>query len=68
MVSSLQEIARPTEAIREQTEPKVQRLIELTKANQQAYQDVLDWFKYQWDIEKPGQKLEHFATLSEEEF
>jgi hypothetical protein len=61
-------IAPPTDEIREQTEPKVQRLIELTKTNQQAYRDVLDWFKSRFDIEKLGQKLERFATLSEDEF
>jgi hypothetical protein len=61
-------IAPPTEEIREQTEPRVQRLIELTKANQEAYRDVLDWFKSRFSIEKAGQKLERFATLSEDEF
>lgn len=61
-------IAPPTDEIREQTEPKVQRLIELTKANQQAYREVLDWLKSRFAMEKPGQKLERFATLSEEEF
>jgi hypothetical protein len=60
--------AQTTDEIREQTEPKVQQLIELTKANQQAYRDVLDWFKSRFGIEKLGQKLERFATLSEDEF
>jgi len=61
-------IAPPTDEIREQNEPKVQRLIDLTKTNQQAYRDVLDWMQSRFEIDKLGQKLERFATLSEAEF
>lgn len=61
-------IAPPTDEIREQTEPKVQRLIDLTKTNQQSYRDVLDWMQSRFEIDKLGQKLERFATLSEDEF
>jgi Eco57I restriction-modification methylase/TaqI-like C-terminal specificity domain len=61
-------IAPPTDEIREQTEPKVQRLIDLTKTNQQSYRDVLDWMQSRFGIDKLGQKLERFATLSEAEF
>ena len=61
-------IAPPTDEIREQTEPKVQRLIDLTKTNQQSYRDVLDWMQSRFGIDKLGQKLERFATLSETEF
>lgn len=61
-------IAPPTDVIREQTEPKVQRLIDLTKTNQQAYRDVLDWMRSRFEIDKLGQKLERFATLSKDEF
>ena len=61
-------IAPPTDEIREQTEPKAQRLIDLTKVNQQTYRDVLDWMRSRFEIDKLGQKLERFATLSEDEF
>jgi len=61
-------IAPPTDEIREQTEPKVQRLIDLTKTNQQFYRDVLDWMQSRFEIDKLGQKLERFANLSEDEF
>jgi len=61
-------IAPPTDEIREQTEPKVQRLIDLTKNNQQSCRDVLDWMQSRFEIDKLGQKLERFANLSEDEF
>jgi hypothetical protein len=57
-------IAPPTDEIRSQVEPMVSRLIEITKANQEAYRDVLAWLRSRFRIEKPGQKLETFATLT----
>jgi hypothetical protein len=48
---------------RSQVEPKVSRLIELTKTNQESDRDVLDRMKSRFRIEKPGQKLESFANL-----
>jgi hypothetical protein len=60
-------IAPPTDEIRSQVEPIVSRLIEITKANQEAYRDVLDWLRSRFRIEKPGQKLETFATLTLQE-
>ena len=59
-------IAPPTEEIRSRVEPIVTRLIEITKANQQGYGEVLDWLRSKFRIEKPGQKLESFAQLSRE--
>ena len=61
-------IAPPTDEIREQVEPKVSRLIQLTKSNQQNYRDVLEWMSSRFKIKKLGQKLERFADLSQEEF
>ena len=61
-------IAPPTEEIRSHVEPIVTRLIEITKANQQGYSEVLDWLRSKFRIEKPGQKLENFAQLSREAF
>jgi len=61
-------IAPPTDEIRAQVEPKVSRLIELTQANQSAYRDVLNWLAIEQNIDKPGQKLEAFASLTSPEF
>ncbi|MCT7951840.1 Eco57I restriction-modification methylase domain-containing protein [Ancylothrix sp. C2] len=61
-------IAIPTDEIRAEIEPKVTRLIEITKINQQAYREVLDWLQIEQNIEKPGQKLEDFASLEADEF
>ena len=61
-------LAIPTDEIRAEIEPKVTRLIEITKINQQAYRQVLDWLQIEQNIEKPGQKLEDFASLKCDEF
>ena len=56
-------IAPPTDAIRAEVEPLVSRLIELTKTTQEAYSEVLNWLEIEHSIDKPGQKLENFASL-----
>jgi hypothetical protein len=61
-------IAPPTEAIRAEVEPAVERLIAITKTTQEARRDTLDWLHTEFGIEKPGQKLEDFASLSTDEF
>lgn len=61
-------IAPPTDAIRAEVEPLVSRLIELTKLNQEAHLDVLNWLELEQNIAKPGQKLENFASLDHKEF
>jgi len=61
-------IAPPTNEIRAEVEPMVSRLIELTQANQSAYRDVLNWLEIEQNIDKPGQKLEAFASLTSPEF
>jgi len=61
-------ISPPTDEIRAEVEPIVSRLIEITKANQDAYRDVLDWLLVEQGIEKPGQKLEDFASLDADAF
>ncbi|MGG6263380.1 Eco57I restriction-modification methylase domain-containing protein [Leptolyngbya sp. AN03gr2] len=60
-------IAEPTPEIRSQVEPLVQRLIEITQANQSGYRDVHDWLRSRFRMEKLGQKLETFATLSKQD-
>jgi type I restriction-modification system DNA methylase subunit len=61
-------IAPPTDKIRAEVEPIVSRLIEITKANQESYRDVLNWLLVEQGIEKPGQKLEDFANLDADTF
>ncbi|MEM8638058.1 MAG: DNA methyltransferase [Cyanobacteria bacterium P01_G01_bin.54] len=61
-------IAPPTDAIRAEVEPAVQRLIEMTKANQEATRDILDWLGLEHGIEKPGNKLSDFASLPLDDF
>jgi hypothetical protein len=61
-------IAPPTDALRAEVEPAVEQLIAITRANQEARRDTLDWLHTQFDIEKPGQKLEAFAALSSDAF
>ena len=61
-------IAPPTDEIRAEVEPAVQKLIEFTKANQQATREMLDWFRVEHGIEKAGNKLSDFATLSLDDF
>ena len=61
-------IAPPTEPIRREAEDLVSELIELTQANQEATRDVMGWLAFEFNIEKPGQKLADFAQLSLDEF
>jgi hypothetical protein len=61
-------IVPPTDEIGAEVEPIVSRLIEITKANQEAYRDVLYWLLIEQGIEKPGQKLEDFAILDADAF
>jgi hypothetical protein len=57
-------VAPLTDEIRSQAEPIVTHLIEITKANQESYRDVLDWLRSKFRIEKLGQNLETFAAPS----
>jgi type I restriction-modification system DNA methylase subunit len=61
-------IAPPTDTIRQQTEPLVSQLIEITKQNQSAHRDILEWLASEHNIAKPGQKLEDFSSLEINEF
>jgi uncharacterized membrane protein len=56
-------IAAPTDAIRAEVEPAVERLIAITRVNQETRHDTLDWLRTEFDVEAPGQKLEGFAGL-----
>ncbi|WP_072620418.1 Eco57I restriction-modification methylase domain-containing protein [Spirulina major] len=61
-------IAPPTPEIRAQVEPHVAELIELTQQNQQSHRDLINWFRTEHNIAKPGRKLEDFSQLSEDDF
>jgi len=61
-------IALPTEEIRADAEPAVERLVEITKFEQEARRDALDWLRVEFGVEKPGQKLENFAALDADAF
>lgn len=58
----------PTDKVRAEVEPTVERLVRLTKADQEARRDVLDWLRVEFGVEKPGQKLENFAALEADAF
>ncbi len=47
---------------------RLSRLIFLAEAEQEAWRDVLAWLRVKFNIEKPGQKLEDFATLDADAF
>ncbi|MEG4323579.1 MULTISPECIES: DNA methyltransferase [unclassified Microcoleus] len=61
-------IAPPTDSIRAEVELIVRRLIEIAKTNQETHRDVLQWLEITYKIDKLGQKLEDFSSLSFEEF
>jgi len=49
-------------------EQVVGRLISLTRADQEARRDTLNWLRMEFGIEKPGQKLDDFAAIGPEAF
>lgn len=60
-------IGEPTDQIRNEVESIVTRLIEITKTNQTANNDVLTWLQIQYKVKKISRKLENFADLNFEE-
>src|SRR5205823_340755 len=61
-------IAPPTDAIRAEAEPAVERLIAITREHQQARRVMLDWLRTEFGVETPGQRLEDFAALDTDVF
>ena len=61
-------IAPPTDEARAEAEEAVLRLISLTRAEQATRRDTLDWLRVEFGVEKPGQKLEDFASLDADAF
>jgi hypothetical protein len=56
-------IAQPTDAIRAEAEQVVSRLIEITRANQETRQILLDWLRVEFEVQEPGRRLENFSEL-----
>ena len=61
-------IAPPNAAQREDAARHVTALIASTQADQQARRETLDWLRTEFGVEMAGQKLEQFATLTEDAF
>ncbi len=61
-------IAPPTDAIRAAVAPLVERLIAITRANQETVYDTLDWLQTEFALEKAGQRLADFAALDPDTF
>jgi hypothetical protein len=61
-------VARPTDAIRAEAEPAVSRLVEITRTDQAARHELLDWLRMDFGVATPGQKLDDFASLTADEF
>ena len=61
-------IAPPTDEMRGEAEESVRRLISLTNMERKARRDTLDWLRVEFGVEKPGQKLEAFASLDTDAF
>jgi hypothetical protein len=61
-------VAPPTDEIRAEVEPAVERLIAITRADQAARRAMLDWLRTEMGVGKPGQRLEEFAALEADAF
>jgi hypothetical protein len=61
-------IAPPSDDIRAEVEPMVERLIAITREDQAARRDLLDWLRTEFDVDSPGQKLAEFAMLDVDTF
>lgn len=61
-------IAPSTDEVRAEAEEAGERLVGITRSDQEARRDLLDWLRMEFGIEKPGQKLENFAALDADAF
>lgn len=57
-------IAPPTDAIRSEVEQAVARLIQITQAEQETRQILLDWLRVEFEVQDPGKRLENVNELS----
>src|SRR5205823_10684041 len=56
-------VPRPSDAQRQQADPLVRRLIEITGKQHEGRRAVLDWLRVEHGIEKPTQRLQDVAAL-----
>jgi len=61
-------IAPPANEARTEAEEAVGRMVGITRSDQEARRDLLDWLRTEFGVEKPGQKLENFAALDADAF
>jgi hypothetical protein len=61
-------IAPPSKQARDEAEPAVARLIEITKAENDTRAAVLDSLRMQFAVTEPGNKLSDFASLDSDTF
>jgi len=61
-------VAKPSAQARAAAEKNVTRLIEITKAQQSATRDLLDWLRVEHEVAKPSLRLQALAELSSDEF
>jgi hypothetical protein len=61
-------IAQPTAEIRAAVETAVARLITLTQEHRATSEELLDWLRTEFGVDKPGQKLATFADLTVDTF
>ncbi|MGI9061713.1 MAG: Eco57I restriction-modification methylase domain-containing protein [Ktedonobacteraceae bacterium] len=56
-------IAPPSEAIREESEQAVARLIQITQNRQEVHRLILDWLRMEFEIREPGSLLKNVTAL-----
>jgi hypothetical protein len=61
-------VASPPDDLRSEVESHVQRQLDSTRNLQQAMREILDWLRVEFGVEKPGNRLQDFATLNEDDF
>ncbi|HLZ25401.1 MAG TPA: Eco57I restriction-modification methylase domain-containing protein [Ktedonobacterales bacterium] len=61
-------IAPLSESVRAEVVPAVERLIAITRTDQEARRITLDWLRTEFSVETPGQKLGAFASLTADMF
>jgi hypothetical protein len=61
-------IARPTDKCQVEVEQIVDRLTVITRTQQLARKNMLEWLRIEFEVETPGQLLEDFINLDEEVF
>ena len=61
-------IAEPSDEIRAGVEAAATRLIDTAKAKQDATRDLVDWLRMEYDLEKPGKKLQTPFDLDSDAF